>query len=378
MFYHLPRYGKEVSRHWQMVDLKSARRATRGQDAMDQQYTVGIIGYGKVGRTRHRIVGAHPRLRLIAVCDVSPPSKDEVGVSVHTQWQAVLDMRPDIVFVCTTNEMIPDIAVAALDAGCHVFCEKPPGRTVADIEKMRAAENAHPHLKLKFGFNHRYHEAVRNARMVIERGRLGRLLWARGIYGKAGGNAYDRNWRNDPARSGGGILIDQGIHMMDLMRMYCGDFVDFKAYLGAMYWNLPVEDNAFVMMRTAEDRVAMLHSSATQWRHRFKLDLYLERGFLELEGILSSTQTYGRESLKIARVLYDAEGYPLPNPDETISFYSEDRSWELEVEDFVRAIDLDLVVGDGNSADALAVMQMVQAVYSQGDQLSPLSAPLAE
>lgn len=336
---------------------------------MTHDYRVGIIGYGKVGRTRHRIIDAHPDLRLVGISDLDPPSEQAVGVPVFSDWRAVLDLKPDIVFVCTTNEMIPRIAVETLDRGIHAFCEKPPGRTLADVEIMRAAEARNPACKLKFGFNHRYHEAVRNARRVIARGRLGRLLWARGIYGKAGGASYDQNWRNDPQRSGGGILIDQGIHMMDLMRMYLGDFVDYKAYLGAMYWNLPVEDNAFVMMRTANDQVAMLHSSATQWRHRFKLDLYLERGFIELEGILSSTQTYGRESLKIARVILDAEGYPLPNPDETVSYYSADRSWELEVEDFVQAIRDDTAIHDGSSADAWAAMDMVQRVYQDGDRL---------
>ncbi len=233
------------------------------------------------------------------------------------------------------------------------------------MRRMADAERAGPGGKLYFGFNHRYHQAVLDAKALIDKGRMGRILWMRGVYGKAGGPAYDRNWRNDPVRSGGGILIDQGIHMIDLLHFFCGPFPDVKSMVGNTYWKIPVEDNVMGIMRNDAGQMAMIHSSATQWRHKFVLDVCLERGYLSLDGILSSTMTYGSESLKVAHCVYDAEGYPLPNPQEAIYYYTEDRSWMKEVDYFVRCILESRPVENCNANHALAAMEAVHRIYSQ-------------
>ena len=201
--------------------------------------------------------------------------------------------------------------------------EKPPGRNKEDVEMMLKAQSDNPDTKLKFGFNHRYHSAILDAKALVDKGRLGQVMWLRGIYGKGGGPSYDQNWRNQKDASGGGILIDQGIHMVDLFRLFCGDFNDVKSFIGKAYWPVEVEDNAFVMMRNNKGQVGMLHSSATQWRYKFLLDIYLEKGYITVSGILSSTRNYGTETLKIARCVYDEKGYPLPNPEESITYFAQ-------------------------------------------------------
>ena len=135
----------------------------------------------------------------------------------------------DAVFVCSYNNSAPDVVVAALEAGKHVFCEKPPGRCVADVERIIAAERANPGRKLKFGFNHRYHGSVMEAKQIVDSGRYGRVLWLRGVYGKCGSIQFENDWRNDRNIAGGGILLDQGIHMLDLCRFFCGDFDQVKS-----------------------------------------------------------------------------------------------------------------------------------------------------
>ena len=192
----------------------------------------------------------------------------------------------------------------------------------------------------------------------------------RGVYGKAGGKDFDRSWRNDPEKSGGGILLDQGIHMLDLFHDFCGEFDEVKSFIGRQYWNVPVEDNAFAMMRNERGQVATIHSSATQWRHMFRLEIYLEKGFLALNGILSSTMTYGRESLTVARTHFDEDGYPSPNPEETISYFEEDRSWEKEMEEFVRCIKNDEPIKIGTPAHASAAMKAVERIYNGDPSLS--------
>jgi len=331
---------------------------------MKKRLNTGIVGLGKMGRTRADVITGHPNLSLSAVCDVAEAKGTDFPESkfVH-DYNDLLRQDIDAVFVCTPNLHIPGIVVAALERGIHVFCEKPPGRNLDDVIMMREAEAAHPNIKLKFGFNHRYHEAVREAKSIVDSGRLGRIMWIRGIYGKAGGSFYDEDWRSKPEISGGGILIDQGIHMLDLIRMFCEDFTDIHSFITHSYWKTEVEDNAFVLMKNTSGQVAMVHSSATQWQHRFLMEIYLEKGYLTIDGILSSTGTYAPETLKVARCLYDGNGYPLPNPHETLAIYEEDKSWYLEVDDFVRCILEDKPVGIGSSEDAYKVMELVQRIY---------------
>jgi predicted dehydrogenase len=255
-----------------------------------------------------------------------------------------------------------------LQAGIHVFCEKPPGRSKEDVELMLEEERKNPGIKLKFGFNHRYHQAVLDAKALVDRGRLGRILWVRGVYGKGGGNRYDRNWRNQKDLSGGGILIDQGIHMVDLFRLFCGDFDEVQSFIERLHWPVEVEDNAFVLMRNQKKQVAMLHSSATQWQYKFLLEICLEKGNVTISGILSSTRNYGTETLKIARCVYDEEGYPIPNPEETISYYDEDRSWMMELEEFISCIKEGTPIKVGSCREAYQTMLLIEKIYEADER----------
>lgn len=329
---------------------------------------VGIVGYGRVGKIRTRCVAGRPEWELIGICDVESNNSVDCNITFVQHWQELLQRGPEAIFVCTTNQHLPEIVVEAISRGIHTFCEKPPGRTLADVVRMREAEAMHPGVKLKFGFNHRYHAAVQEAKTIVESGRLGRVMWLRGIYGKAGGARYDQNWRNQREISGGGILIDQGIHMLDLFRQFCGDFEEVRSFITRAYWPVEVEDNAFALLRNGQGQVAMLHSSSTQWQHRFVLDIYLERGYLAVTGILSSSGTYGPETLRVARCHYDREGYPLPNPEETITYYDDDQSWQLEVNEFARCILEDQPIVVGSSVDAYRAMELVQRVYAADEQ----------
>ncbi|MCK5639708.1 MAG: Gfo/Idh/MocA family oxidoreductase [Gammaproteobacteria bacterium] len=331
---------------------------------MKNKLDVGIVGLGKMGHIRAGVIKKHPELNLFAVCDViETKGKDFPESKFFHNYNDLLKQSLDAVFVCTPNRYIPEIVVAALERGMNVFCEKPPGRNLDDVVMMQEAEKANPSTKLKFGFNHRYHEAVQEAKSIVHSGRLGRIMWIRGIYGKAGGSSYDKDWRSKPEISGGGILIDQGIHILDLVRIFCEDFTDIHSFITHSYWNTGVEDNAFIIMKNAASQVAMVHSSATQWQHRFLMEIYLEKGYLTIDGILSSTGTYEPETLKVARCLYDNDGYPLPNPHETLTLYEEDKSWYLEVDDFIRSILEDKPVDVGSSQDAYKVMELVQRIY---------------
>jgi predicted dehydrogenase len=338
-----------------------------------------IVGYGYMGQIRRRVVESMPELRLAGVSDPSVQETDLAGIARFDDYREAIEaVRPALVFVCTPNGLTPDVCVHALERGCHVFAEKPPGRTVADVLRIRAAERARPDLKLMFGFNHRHHPAIQEARAIVRAGRMGRVLWLRGVYGKSGGRgrSFEQSWRNDPGLSGGGILLDQGIHMLDLFRYFCGEFDEVLGMTATGYWRIPVEDNAFVLLRNRQGQMAQLHSSATLWRHTFRLDVGLEGGYLVAEGLLSKTGSYGRERLVIGRRPPDDDDRTaIGSAREELVYFDSDRSWDVQVRDLVTCIMDDRPVSDSSSLDALRVMEIIEAVYAPiGRGIEP-SAP---
>ena len=330
---------------------------------------VGIVGYGKIGQLRAECLAAHPDFEVRAICDIDPSrARHPPGTSFHQDYRELLAEELDAVFVCAFNNVAPEVVTRALDRGMHVFCEKPPGRCVEDIEQIEAAEQRHPDQKLKFGFNHRYHYSVIEAKSMVEGGRFGKILWLRGVYGKCGGIQFENEWRNQSEIAGGGILLDQGIHMLDLCRFFCGDFDEVQSLVTTSFWKIPVEDNAFAILRNADGQVALIHSSATQWKHRFSLEICLEGGYINLGGILSSTRSYGDETLSFAKKQFEDETFAFGKPREETIFFGRDDSWALEIDDFATAIRQDRPVLSGNSTDALRVMQLIEAIYRQGQR----------
>lgn len=329
-----------------------------------------VIGYGYMGEIRARVIEELEGFELAGICDPFATSAQTGRHCPHfTDFQeALTTVRPDVAFVCTPNNLSPDVCVLALQLGCHVFCEKPPGRTVGDIERIIAAERENAGRKVMFGFNHRHHPAILEARSIVKGGRLGRILWVRGVYGKSGGTGrgFEKSWRNDPSVSGGGILLDQGIHLLDLFRLFCGDFDSVNGIMATNHWNVPVEDNAMVLLRSAEGVLAQLHSSATLWKHTFELEIGLEEGYLAARGLLSKTGSYGRETLVVGRRVQDDDSDSVPGmPGEELSYFDEDLSWRIQVEELARCILEDEPVRESSTNDALQVMLLIDQVYRQ-------------
>lgn len=323
----------------------------------------GIVGYGYMGEIRRRNIDDHPDLSLVGVVDPRITDAARHRVELYPSCRELVAQGLDVLFVCTPNHLTPDVTVYGLEHGCHVFAEKPPGRTVEDIERIRAAERAHPGAKLIFGFNHRHHPGITEAKAIADSGTLGRIVYLRGAYGKSGGEDFEKGWRNDPEMGGGGILLDQGIHMLDLFRFFCGDFDEVSGMVATNYWDIPGEDNAFLIMRNAAGQMASLHSSATSWKHTFRLEIGLEKGYLTVSGLLSKTGSYGRETLLIGRRPMRGEAVALGNPREEMTYYDSDPSWDLQVQHFVDCIRQGTAVADSTSLDALRVMEIVQQVY---------------
>ena len=286
-----------------------------------------IIGYGYMGQIRQKFLKKHKNAELHLICESNPDLiESNQKVNVISDYKSVFDSNIDAVFVCTPNYLIPEITIKCLNEGKHVFCEKPPGRTLNDISKMQEAEKRNKGTKLMFGFNHRYHPGVLRAKSIVDSGRLGNIIALRGIYGKSGGKKFRESWRNNFEISGGGILLDQGIHMLDLFNYFSGNFSNIKSLLSNDHWGFNVEDNAIVIMKNDLGQLAMLHSSSTSWKHMFQLNIILEEGYLNLDGLISKTGSYGREKLVIGQRQFEDETEALGNPSEEIIHFDKDLS----------------------------------------------------
>lgn len=326
-----------------------------------KQLKVGIAGYGIVGQRRRKFIDSHEGLKTVAVCDIKYPESGvfEDGVKYFTNYKELLGEDLDILFVCLTNDIAAEVTIAGLAHKLHIFCEKPPGRDVQDIINVRMEEAKHPELKLMYGFNHRYHDSILKAKEIVDSKELGEVINLRGLYGKSKIISFQSDWRTKRDIAGGGILLDQGIHMVDLFRLFAGEFEEYHSFVSNDFWNHDVEDNAYALMKTKSGVVAFLNSTATEWRHRFRLEISLSKGSIHLTGILSGSKSYGAETITIAYRNEDDTG----DPKEVSIRYNEDNSWRDEINLFAKVVRENLKVESGSSWDALQTMRMVYKIY---------------
>jgi len=328
---------------------------------------IGIAGFGKMGQIRAKEIFKNKDTSLVAIFEQYSEVTNEkyADVILCKKYSELLEQELDAVFVCAFNDVTAEYTIKALEKGLHVFCEKPPAHTVAELEKVLAIEQQAKQV-LKYGFNHRLHYSVIEAKKLIESEKMGKLLWIRGVYGKAGSIDYDKNWRNYKKYSGGGILLDQGIHMLDLMCYFTdSNFEVLNAKLTNSFWDIEVEDNAFITMQNSENVVATMHSSATQWKHKFLLEMEFEDGYINLDGILSNSRSYAPETLITAKREFEDITYAMGKPKEQAIWFENDDSWKLELEEFVDAILNGIEIKNGTSSDALRALSLVEEIYKK-------------
>ena len=328
-------------------------------DQMEKEFRVGIIGCGLIGEKRVRALGP---AKLVACADIliekaENLAKREAGALATADYRVVLARRDlDVVVVATTNDLLAPLTQAALEAGKHVLVEKPAARNVKELDAVIATANRCGRL-VRVGFNHRYHPALRKARELYEAGALGEMMFVRGRYGHGGRIGYEKEWRADPARSGGGELIDQGVHLIDLARLFLGDFSEVSGFAPTYFWPMPIDDNAFLLLKTPGRQVAFLHASCTEWKNLFSLEIYGRDAKLHIEGLGGS---YGLERLAYYKML------PQMGPPETTiwEYPMEDKSWDWEFAEFLEDIRQGRTPAAG-LADARAVLSIVEKIYKE-------------
>lgn len=319
---------------------------------------IGIIGCGLIGKKRANSIGGGNQ--LTGVCDIDVDRAKSLAIEkgvgyVTDDYRHLIDeCHSDIVVVSTVNSLLAPITLYAVNHGKHVIVEKPGAVKSAELEPIIQAARLN-NVIVKVGFNHRYHPAMLKAKEILDSGSTGEIMYIRGRYGHGGRIGYDREWRANPAVSGGGETIDQGVHLIDLARWYMGDFEEVIGFMDTYYWDMPVDDNGFIGLRKKDGRAAWLHVSCTEWKNLFSLEIYCRNAKLAIDGLGGS---YGVEKLSYYRMLPE-----MGPPDTTIYEYPRgDRSWELEMEEFIETIRNGGTIDMGGLEDAYEALKIVERI----------------
>lgn len=350
---------------------------------MNSQLRVGIIGCGVIGKKRAKIVKEDPKCCLCCAADISIENiaalKEFANdkFKMYKDWTVMLKNEPlDIVIVSTPNCFLKKIVIRAAQKKLNILCEKPLGKNAQESKQMVETARAN-NIVLKTGFNHRYHPAVFKAHSLITADTIGSIYLIKCVYGHGGRPGYEKEWRANRKLSGGGELLDQGVHVVDLFRWFMGDFNETFGYITNFYWNMEVEDNAFAYFKTAEGKMAVMHTSWTQWKNKFIFEIYGESGYIIVDGLGGS---YGAEKLTIGlkrKAIKNIDTvkekkYLSGVPDEEIVIFDgQDTSWKDEWDDFTTAI-REKREPLGNGIDGLQANRMLAAVYRSAKNNQPV------
>ncbi|MFN3409723.1 MAG: Gfo/Idh/MocA family protein [Limisphaerales bacterium] len=320
---------------------------------------VALIGCGLIGQKR---LNNLPPGSVTVACDLNLERARRLAaqspgcVATDSVEQAVNAPNVDVVMVATLNSTLAPIAMQAVQAGKHVLVEKPAGISVAELEQLQTLA-AQRGVFVRVGYNHRYHPACLKALEIFRSGALGPMMFVRGRYGQGGRVGYEKEWRADPKLSGGGELIDQGVHLIDLAGIFLGEFTTVEGHVATYFWNMPVDDNAFLSLRNATGNTAWLHVSCSEWKNLFSLEIYGRDGKLHWEGLGGS---YGVERLTYYKMLPQ-----MGPPDTTIWEYPRgDESWKIEMAEFFEDIRRERAPVPGLK-EAIAALRVVERIYGR-------------
>ena len=325
---------------------------------------VGIVGAGLQGKRRARALKELDDNQLIIVADTNQDAAmhlaKDMDCQATTRWEEVVDCKEvDIVLVCTPPHLHSVISIASMRNGKHVLCEKPMGRNPEEAEQILNVARQ-TGMKLKCGLNLRHHPGIRQAWQWFNEGLIGEIHFIRCHYGIGGRPNYHQEWRAKVEISGGGEVMDQGIHALDLCRWFLGDFSEVFGMLSTHFWDIaPLEDNAFILLRSKKEQIASINVSWTQWKPSFSFDILGNDGYISLDGLGG---VYGVE-----RVRKGKRAFLEPFQEEVVEFPGEDLSWQEEFNVFISAIKENREP-IGNGVDALEALKLARFVYQSAQK----------
>jgi predicted dehydrogenase len=318
-----------------------------------------VIGCGLIGRKR--ALAFTDSVELIGCFDEAALAAENFAIEFNirkfdsiSELLEVSDLK--FVVIATRHDSLHSLAIAALKAGKHVFIEKPGAINLLKLEEV-SEQARKSELRVHVGYNHRHHPGIKKAIELCRNGSIGDVMFIRGRYGHGGRLGYEKEWRADKEKSGGGELIDQGTHLIDLCIQLLGNLnVDYAA-TPTYFWDMAVEDNVFMSLRSNSGQIAFLQASCTEWKNMFSMEIYGKNGKIEISGL---GRSYGEETLTFHKMLPEM-GPPIS---QTWSFAEPDNSWEVEMREFIDDIETGTSNSD-NLESSLEVLRVISEIYSR-------------
>ncbi|MFA6436785.1 MAG: Gfo/Idh/MocA family oxidoreductase [Candidatus Paceibacterota bacterium] len=329
---------------------------------------IGIIGAGLIGNKRAQTIEEIGKDVIVAIADIEKNKAIEFSRKYQCRaldkWQKMVKMDGiDAIIIAVPNKWVAPIAIEALKQKKHILCEKPFGRNASESKQILETAKRNKCL-VKVGFNHRFHPAIWKAKEIINKNKIGKVIFIRARYGHGGRLGMEKEWRANKNISGGGELLDQGVHLIDLARWFAGEIREVFGVVETKFWDMKVEDNAFVIMKN-DDVTVEFHVSWTNWKNIFSFEIFGEKGFLQIEGLGGS---YGKEKLIFGERNL---GFGIPKIQEFE--FEKDLSWQEEWKNFRSAVlKKEKMIGDGN--DGLKANQIVEAIY-QSSKIKKIVSP---
>ena len=326
------------------------------------RYNVGIIGCGLIGKKRADSIKkfSNSKIKKVSDIDLEKAKKlaSECGCDYTTDWNEVInDEDINIVIVATTNDILAQITKAAIKNNKSVLVEKPAGRNPKEVLEIISEyeKRKDKNTKIKVGFNHRFHPAIEKAKEIIKNEKIGEIMFIRARYGHGARLGYEKEWRADKNKAGGGEMLDQGSHIVDLSRYFIGEFDSSIGYCENFFWDMEVEDNCFALLKNKRGQIAQLHASCTQWKNIFSMEIFCRTGQINIDGL---GRSYGKETLTFYRMKPD-----MGIPEKVVYDWPDiDDSWEKEYADFILSLESGKEP-NGNIYDAYKSISLIYEIY---------------
>ncbi len=321
------------------------------------KFKIAIIGCGLIGLKRSKSLGSKGILVACADININRAKKLAINKNVKffSDWRKLLNLKDiDIVIISTPHNQLSKILFQAYKRKKHVLVEKPGSKNFREISSIISKLN-NSKIKIRVAFNHRYHPSIIKAQEIIKSGIIGKPMYLRGRYGHGGRKGYEKEWRAKASISGGGELIDQGSHLIDLSRLFLGEFTNVKGTINTFFYKMAVEDNVFLTLKTSKNKVAFLHASWTEWKNMFSFEIFCTLGKIDINGLGGS---YGREQLTLYKM---SKKMGIPKQ-KSWKFKLKDISWKNEINEFYDDITFNRKP-KANLKDAYQVLKIINKIY---------------
>ena len=319
---------------------------------------IAIIGCGLIGRKRS-LAAQSLGLRVSYCYDIVIDNAKKLAFDLNTKYvddvEVIFkDQNIDAVFISTTHNSLSELTIKSLQANKHVLVEKPAGINIQELVRIKDLATTKK-LWVKVGYNYRFHPAILKAKEIISQNGIGELLYIRGRHGHGARLGYEKEWRCNKSLSGGGELLDQGSHLIDLSNVFLKDLNVKFSSAQTLFWDINVEDNCFLALQNDKKQTAWLHVSWTEWKNLFSFEIFGQEGKIDINGLGGS---YGVEKLSLYKMTEN-----MGPPETTIWEYPQkDVSWDKEIEEFFAAIKNNKKP-DGDIEDALHSWEIINEVY---------------